>query len=117
MHPASFINDSSIIVDKVSVGDLQLYLFKDKEEARINPEHKPLPQEMIRNVDSKIPVGSMSQSTFPSYMSVTLARISQEIVPRDGTRSEMANFTIFVQMAPPSILASLSRMVPTSLFL
>ena len=54
MHPASLINDSTIIVDKVAVGDLQLYLFKDKEEPKINPEHKPLPQEMIRNLDSQI---------------------------------------------------------------
>lgn len=59
LHPAKLINDSTILIDKVSVGLVNLNLFKDKEEPKINPEHKTLPQEKIRNISSGIMIDTI----------------------------------------------------------
>jgi hypothetical protein len=50
MDVAQMISDSVYIVNRAVIGDLRLYLYKDKHEPVINPEHKPLPAETIRNI-------------------------------------------------------------------
>ncbi len=47
---AKMISDSVYIINRAIIGDLRLYLYKDKNEPVINPLHKPLPAETIRNI-------------------------------------------------------------------
>ena len=50
MDVAKMISDSVYRINKASIGDFKLYLYKDKHEPVINPVHKPLPTEKIRNI-------------------------------------------------------------------
>jgi len=50
IHPGELISDSTLSIDHASIGYVKLYLFKDKEELVINPAHKALPPEQIREI-------------------------------------------------------------------
>jgi len=50
IHPGKLISDSLLNIDKTNIGFLKLYLFKDKEALVINPAHKALPSEQLRNI-------------------------------------------------------------------
>lgn len=54
LHPNTFFSDSIIFIDKASIGRVHLNLFKDKEDPKINPDYKALPQEQIRSIPAKI---------------------------------------------------------------
>lgn len=59
LHPNRFISDSVVLIDKASIGEVYFNLFKDKSEPKINPEYKPLPQEIIRNIPAKIEIDTI----------------------------------------------------------
>lgn len=59
MDMVKMISDSVYIIDKAIVGDLRLYLYKDKHEPVINPEHKPLPAESIRSIPLAFQVNTL----------------------------------------------------------
>jgi hypothetical protein len=59
LHPLMLTNDSIIDIDKVSIGDLQLLLFKDKSDLVINPAHKALPPEEIRSIPVKLKIDTV----------------------------------------------------------
>lgn len=59
LHPDKLINDSLIIVDKITIGQANLHLFKDKEEPKINSAYKPLPQEIIRNLPAGVKIDTI----------------------------------------------------------
>lgn len=59
LHPGRFINDSIVLIEKATMGNVQLNLFKDKVEPKINPAHKSLPQEKIRNIPSGIRIDTV----------------------------------------------------------
>jgi len=50
IHTDDLIGDSVVNIDMASIGNVDLYLFKDKEELIINPDYKPLPTEQIRKI-------------------------------------------------------------------
>ncbi len=50
IHPGKLISDSVLNIDNTSIGYVNLYLFKDKEEPVISPAYKSLPTEKIRNI-------------------------------------------------------------------
>ena len=59
LHPDRLINDSIVIIDKTTIGEVKLNLFKDKAEPKINPAYKSLPQEKIRNIPSGIRIDTI----------------------------------------------------------
>lgn len=59
LHPGKLINDSLVIVDKVTIDDVYFNLFKDKSEPVINPTYKPLPQEIIRNIHTGLKIDTL----------------------------------------------------------
>jgi hypothetical protein len=59
LHPGSLISDSILNIDNTTIGSVKLYLFKDKEEMVINPAHKPLPSEQIRNISANIQIDTI----------------------------------------------------------
>ncbi len=59
LHPGELINDSTILIDKISIGNVGLHLFKDKEELKINPAHKGLPSENIRNIPALVKIDTV----------------------------------------------------------
>ena len=50
LHPGQFLSDSTVFIDKAAIGKVNFYLFKDKAHPVINPQYKPLPQEIIRSI-------------------------------------------------------------------
>lgn len=60
LHPGSLISDSILNIDNTTIGSVKLYLFKDKEEMVINPAHKALPSEQIRNISTHIHLDSIN---------------------------------------------------------
>ena len=58
-HPDQYVNDSIINIDKATIGNVHLNLFKDKEELKINPKYKPLPQEQIRSLASWLEIDTV----------------------------------------------------------
>lgn len=59
IHPGRLVSDSILNIDKASIGYVSLYLFKDKEELIINPAHKALPPEQIRQIPIPILVDTI----------------------------------------------------------
>jgi len=59
IHYERLIADTSLIIDKVSLGQLYLTLFKDKAEPVINPAYKPLPGEQIRNIPLDVEIDTI----------------------------------------------------------
>ena len=50
INSAKLFSDSVLNLEKTSIGFVNLYLFKDKENPVINPAHKALPPEQVRNI-------------------------------------------------------------------
>lgn len=59
IHPGKMVSDSIVNIDKTSIGYVNLYLFKDKEELIINPAHKALPPEQVRNITIPIAMDTL----------------------------------------------------------
>jgi hypothetical protein len=59
IHPGELLSDSILNIDKTSIGFLDLYLFKDKDELIINPAHKALPSEQVRNIPMPVLIDTL----------------------------------------------------------
>lgn len=59
LNPGKMISDSILNIDKTSIGKVNLYLFKDKEELVINPAYKALPSEQVRNIPMPLLVDTL----------------------------------------------------------
>jgi hypothetical protein len=59
IHPGKMVSDSIVNIDKTSIGYVNLYLFKDKEQLIINPAHKALPPEQVRNIPIPIAIDTL----------------------------------------------------------
>ncbi len=59
VHYDRMIADTALLIDRITVGNLWLNMFKDKAEKKINPAHKALPAELIRSVPLDLEIDTL----------------------------------------------------------
>jgi len=102
LHPGKMISDSILNIDKASIGNVNLYLFKDKEELVINPAHKALPPEQLRSIPLPLLVDTVEieKGKFTIDMqaakaikpgSITLDHFHAKILNITNIKEELAN--------------------------
>jgi hypothetical protein len=47
------VEENSLLISQMNIGSLYVHFFKHKQERRINPEFKPLPQELLQSIPFK----------------------------------------------------------------
>lgn len=68
LHPSELINDSTMVIDKVTLGSARLDFFKDKVEPKINPAYKALPPEQIRGIPIALKVDTVEINNTDLYI-------------------------------------------------
>ncbi len=71
------IADTALIIDKVSLGQLYLTLFKDKSEPVINPAYKPLPAEQIRSIPLDIEIDTVEVLSADLHVEMQAAKATR----------------------------------------
>ena len=59
VHYDRLIADSALVIDRVSVGNADITLFRDRADPRIDTAYKPLPPEIIRNFPGPLEIDTL----------------------------------------------------------
>lgn len=114
LNPAMLISDSTLMINRASIGDFSLYLYKDKNEPLINPAYKPLPQESLRGLSAGLKIDTIE--IVNAFMNIEMKAPHAE-KPGNITMNQTSGLITNVTNIPkfldknPYILANLSTKI------